>query len=238
MTTTITDSFYLKRLKDCMTKNQYDSVGQSYIGSWLNNKRLEHTSKLTLKDLTFSEMEYKGFQLIVIGWHREIQPIFDKSGKLFDRWGSIEESDIGGYGEVTSDSHFSAYAWEIGTEHDQVQELEWITRYTVLSGICSSNSEKRTLTLAQKKIDTRALVKDAKADLIATSNDRLDWNKKINPYNALVGDQVYIQAFGRMRKGKIVSTTGSRFIVGYVTPSNTNELKYKTLPLSQLWIEG
>ena len=57
------------------------------------------------------------------------------------------------------------------------------------------------------------------------------------PYNAVIGDQVFIQGHGRLRKGLIVETTGSRFVVAYVTPSNHHDLKYKTLPLSRLYIK-
>jgi hypothetical protein len=38
-----------------------------------------------------------------------------------------------------------------------------------------------------------------------------------------------------LRKGIVVDTTGSRFIVADVTPSNHIDLKYKTLPLSRLY---
>ena len=91
---------------------------------------------------------------------------------------------------------------------------------------------------AKKKLDLRAKVDAVKDDLIATSNDRMVRNSGVNPYNAQIGDQPFIQAFGRLRRGKIVDTVGSRFIVAYCTPSNTDELKYKALPLSQLWVES
>jgi hypothetical protein len=58
------------------------------------------------------------------------------------------------------------------------------------------------------------------------------------PYNAHIGDEVFIQAHGRLRKGIIVETTGSRFVVGYVTPSNHRELKYKTLALPDIYVQG
>ena len=78
----------------------------------------------------------------------------------------------------------------------------------------------------------------ARYQLISIANERMAYFSNMSdftPYNAVVNDQVFIQGHGRLRKGVVVETTGSRFIVAYVTPSNHNDLKYKTLPLSRLY---
>jgi hypothetical protein len=54
-------------------------------------------------------------------------------------------------------------------------------------------------------------------------------------YNALIGDVVALRAFGRVRLGKIVKLTGSRFVVAYMTPSNSQDVHYKTLPLNYIY---
>jgi hypothetical protein len=235
----MSDSFYLQRVKTCLTKvsNRYDQVGAYQFTRWYNTSILPTIKKVTLREITFHEETYMGYQLIVIGWHRDLQEIFDKNNEPFTH-SSFEESEVARYGAVEQRSAYSAYAWKIGTDYDQAITLEWLCKYATLTGICSSNKEQTTLRSAKKKLDLLAKIDAIKSDLIKTSNDRIDYAKKINPYNIVVGEQPYIQAFGRLRKGKIVDTIGSRFVVAYCTPSNTDELKYKTLPLSQLWIES
>lgn len=234
----MSDSFYLQRVKNCLTQadNRYDQIGSYSITRWYNSSILKNIMKVTLRETTFHEETYMGYQLIVIGWHRDLQEIFDKNDEPFIF--GIEEHEIARYGAVEQRSAYSAYAWKIGADHDRFANLNWLTQFTTLSGICSSNKEQTTIRSAKKKLDLLAKIDAIKSDLIKTSNDRIDYAKKINPYNIGVGEQPYIQAFGRLRKGKIVDTTGSRFIVAYCTPSNTDELKYKTLPLSQLWVEA
>ena len=73
--------------------------------------------------------------------------------------------------------------------------------------------------------------------LIQLSNNWAQRSELQEPYNLFVGDSVWFMAFGRVRNGIIVDTTGSRFVVGYVTPSNRSELKYKILSMSQMRIK-
>ena len=80
-----------------------------------------------------------------------------------------------------------------------------------------------------KKIDILADVKSAQTEINLINNDRVYGSDVETPYNVLVGDHVFVQAFGRLRNGVVVKTTGGKFIVGYSTPSNQKELKYKTL---------
>jgi hypothetical protein len=93
---------------------------------------------------------------------------------------------------------------------------------------------KRKVNLASN--DLVSAISNLRDELISIADERVSSYHTKNPYNINVGDQVFIQAHGRLRKGKIVSTTGSRFIVGYLTPSNHSDLKYKTLRLDNLWL--
>ena len=232
-------SFYLDRVKECMNQpdNRYDQIGSSNITRWYNSSILQTVCKVTLREITFTEETYKGYQIIVIGWHRDLQTIYDLNGGLVISHTNIQEDQISRYGDPERRSSYSAYAWKIGAT-ESVANLKWIGQLTTLNGICSSSKEQTTMRSAKKKLDLRAKVDAVKDDLIATSNDRMVRNSGVNPYNAQIGDQPFIQAFGRLRRGKIVDTVGSRFIVAYCTPSNTDELKYKALPLSQLWVES
>jgi hypothetical protein len=234
----MSDSFYLQRVKDCLTQTdrRYDQIGSYQYTRWCHNKQLPQFTKVTLSDITFHEEEYKGYQLIVIGWHYDLQLIFDKNDEPFTH-SDIEEQQIGRYGEVMSRSQYYAYAWKIGNT-EQVVNLAWLGQLTTLNGICSSAKEQTTLRSARKKLDLLEKVQTVKYDIITTSNVRINRNSAVNPYNAVVGDKPFIQAHGRLRQGKIIDTTGSRFVVAYCTPSNTEDLKYKILPLSQLWIEA
>jgi len=234
-------SFYLDRLKNCYDKknNGYEKVGSNthsrYDGT---RKQLPHVVELTLVDRTYQEESYKGFQIIIVGWCYSHRTIFKHDGTPFDYSHEIaSDSDIGSYGLSESTQQFRAYAWEIGTDYDNKTELDWSYAGAEIAGICATNSAIKTLALAKKKLDVRAKVVEQRERLISIVNDRIHYENSTNPYNAVVNEEVYIQAHGRLRKGVIVDTTGSRFIIGYVTPSNHTDIRWKTLPLSQLWVD-
>ena len=234
-------SFYLDRLKNCYDNktNGYEKIGSnSHSRHDGTRKQLPHAVELTLVDRTYQEESYKGFQIIIVGWFYSHRTIFKHDGTPFNYASEIvSDSDIGSYGESESTQHFRAYAWEIGTDYDNKTELDWSYAGAEIAGICTSNSAIKTLALAKKKLDVRAKVVEQRERLISIVNDRIDYANSNTPYNALVNDEVYIQAHGRLRKGVIVDTTGSRFIIGYVTPSNHKDIRWKTLPLSQLWVD-
>ena len=229
----MSDSFYLQRVKECLAQSdRYEQVGSFQHTRWIGNKSTHFYRKVTLREITFHEEQYKGYQLIVIGWHRNAHVILDEN----DQPVRYHRDDFGvRYGETTTDSAYHAYAWKLGSL-DDIDHLNYLTAYTTISGIFSSAKEQTTIKSAKKRIDLFAkleAVRDRLSDICSEYYGSGD-----NPYNAVVGDEVFIQAHGRKRKGVIVETTGSRFVVGYCTPSNTFELKHKTLSLSQLWIKG
>lgn len=132
-----------------------------------------------------------------------------------------------------SDKKFQTYVWEIGGFYDHLQDLSWCWQGVVTwtSGDTTYESANKKV---KKKIDLLSLMYPRKQELQALALARVP--RPTEPlYNAQVGDVVGIGAFGRYRAGIVVTTTGSRFIVAYMTPSNSNDVHYKILPLSRLF---
>jgi hypothetical protein len=215
------------------SNSRYTNIDKPTQTFWLLNKRLPSLIMSTLKEISYIETEYKGYQVIVAGWHYEYQKIFNKNDELVTDSYLIEDSEIGRLGDKQTFNYYSAFGYEIGTDYDQVTELTWLGQYAVFACVFGGNTENNSLKTAKKRIDVLAKIKENIGTLIQISNDRARDVETI-PYNAVVGDQVYFRAFGRYRRGLIIGTTGSRFIVGYVTPSNPKELKYKTISLADM----
>lgn len=154
---------------------------------------------------------YKGFAVVV--WKREIK-----------------------YPNNLTRERYDSYVWEIGTYLDNLQSLAWISQ-GVVTTTWNSDTQDKALKKTRKKLDTLALAYSIKSELRAlalTHRTRITSNDSF-VFNATVGDVVAIHAFGRARLGKIVKTTGNRFVVAYMTPSNANDVHYKTLPLQNLY---
>ena len=137
----------------------------------------------------------------------------------------------------TSRIVFSNYVWEVGGVFDHLGSLGWIAQGCVATGYNADTHEK-ALKKSRKKVDLLAEIYSHKGELIALSQTYLSRGRSTYAtpvYNALIGDVVAIRAFGRTRLGKVVKLVGSRFVVAYMTPSNTHDVHYKTLPLSQLY---
>lgn len=230
-----TGSFYLQRVNRYLDTNLHDQVGATYQGRWIGNKYLKTYHQGTLTDISKHEIEYRGYQIIVLGWHRECQEIFNLNGETVTR--DLPDDQIGRLGDKKVFNTYSAYCWEIGTDFDNELTLNWLFAGARVTG-GTSTSQKTTLTSAKKRIDLIIRLEECRDVITRNASVMIECLRSdaVNPYNALVGDELFIQAHGRLRKGIIVSTTGSRFIVGYSTPSNTKDLKYKTLPLSRLWV--
>jgi hypothetical protein len=238
-TQTITgDSFYLKRLKTKFNNgNGYWSVGDTGTSIWQPHARnkFDVLTEHKLVDITFDEQTYKNFQLILIGFHYEFRTVLDLNGNTSSSY--LSDSDIGGYmNDVRSFVFYESIAYEIGGVGDNNQELNWLGQVATLYMYGGDTDPNKTIKKCQKRLDLLSQLVSVRSELISISNERASSYETKNPYNINVGDQVFIQAHGRLRKGKIVSTTGSRFIVGYLTPSNHDDLKYKTLRLDSLWI--
>ena len=232
------DSFYLERLKTKFNcESAYWSVGETDNSIWQPHTRnkFDVLTNYKLIDITFDEQTYKGFQLIIIGFNYEFKSVLDLYGNTTDKY--LADTEIGGYAnDVRSFVYYESIAYEIGGVGDTKQTLNWLGDVATLYMYGGDTDPNKVIKKCQKKLDLLSQIVNVRDELISIADERIGYYDTKNPYNINVGDQVFIQAHGRMRKGKIVSTTGSRFIVGYLTPSNHNELKYKTLRLDRLWI--
>jgi hypothetical protein len=241
MTTQTKDSFYLERFKKIVEQpNLYLAKGSISRTLWdqINGrKRLEYLTKYEVSDIKFHEQEYLGFQLIVVEHQFDISTVLDKTGQpTSDHW--LDEADISGYIDHRTGSLFRAWAWEIGNPvYDAITELRWFDQGTAINSFGGSNSLIKTTKTAQKKLKILSEVKNVRDTLVQIVDERLNYNEAINPFNVLVGDQVWVDAHGRKRKGVITSTTGSRFNVAYLTPSNHEDLKYKTVGIPHIFIK-
>ena len=232
-----TPSIYAKRLGNYYSKDYYQQLGLNQDSIWNGRKRLAGYAQMRTVEFTIHEEEYKGHQIVVVGFHREFRHYLDpltheNVNDYYQLHNSVVESD------PIKSATFVAFGYTIGDTESSL-ELRFSYQFAVIKGTFETNSFNDTMKKAKKRIDLQAKILAVRDELIAISPER--WvhgstrTEEFVPYNALVGDKVFIQAHGRLRKGVIVDTTGSRFIVGYLTPSNHNELKFKTLPLSRLY---
>lgn len=229
-------SYFLDRFAT-LQDNYYDKYQKrKHYTNWLRTKRLDQIVEMTTLPNTYQEIEYKGHSIIVQGIHSQWCDIFDSNGKSFLQTPE-QESDIATRGELQFNSIFLAWAWRVDSPNAH-KPLSWNSEYAVICGSHTSNKIEKTIKLAKKRIDLESKIVAVQDQLIAMANERMTYASNMSdftPYNAVVNDEVFIQGHGRLRKGIIVDTTGSRFIVAYVTPSNHDDLKYKTLPLSRLY---
>jgi len=228
-------SYFLDRFVAIQDKYYNNYQGGTHYSLWWRTKRFDRMVELKQMPNTYQEIEYKGHSIIVQGIHYEWCHIFDVNGNSFTH--TPKPTEIATRGELQFNTIFLAWAWRIdGVNTDK--PLNWNSEYAVICGSHTSDKIEKTIKLAKKRIDLEAKIVAVQDQLIAMSNDRMTYASNMSdftPYNSVIGDEVFIQAFGRLRKGLIVETTGSRFIVAYVTPSNHDDLKYKTLPLSRLY---
>ena len=136
---------------------------------------------------------------------------------------------------VTRTLHQS-YVWEVGGFFDHITNLGWLAHGCVTVGWGADTLDK-SLKKVRKKIDLLSLMYSSRDELKALSITYCPSIRYDEPhvFNAGIGDVVAIRAFGRTRLGKVITTTGNRFIVAYMTPSNAVDVHYKTLPLNQLY---
>jgi len=228
-------SYFLDRFVEIQDKYYKNYQGSTHYSTWLRNKRFDHVIELKQLPNTYQEIEYKGHSIIVQGIHHVWCDIFDVNGNTFPN--SAPASEIKSRGDLQFNTIFLAWAWRIDGQHTD-KPLNWNSEHAIICGSHTSDKIEKTIKLAKKRIDLEAKIVAIQDQLISISTERMTYASNMSdfvPYNAVINDQVFIQGHGRLRKGVIVDTTGSRFIVAYVTPSNHHDLKYKTLPLSRLY---
>jgi hypothetical protein len=235
----VEESIYAKRLRNYYSGDYYQSLGLNQDSIWNNRKRLDGYAQMRTSEITIQEEEYKGHQIVVVGFHRifrhYLNPLtFENVNDYYQLHNSILESD------PMKSANYIAFGYKIG-DSESNPDIKFSYQYAVIKGTFETNSFEATMKKAKKRIDLQAKIVAVRDELIRIADERMvrssTAQEEFCVYNALVGDHVFIQAHGRLRKGIVVDTTGSRFIVGYVTPSNHNELKFKTLRLSNLYTQ-
>jgi hypothetical protein len=219
-------SKYLDRFIPAWEKSFSGTDGYENVSTWVDNKNtgFQHISK-NLKSV-FTEEEYKGFALIIVERPQEITKLIDDKGEPARRYLQREQFTEG---EKYTISRFFAFAWRIGGFGDDHTELQWVSSLADLQGVCQSTSFDKTLKLARKQLDVYDRCYQVHDRLKEIADLRLGNEDPV--INVLKDEEVYVSAHGRWRKGIVVATTGSRFIVSYVTPSNLIEIKTKTVHL-------
>lgn len=236
-TATVTESFYLDRLRRSYLANYPYKFGVPEYRWWLGKKRFDNMQEITSLGINFHEEIYSGFQLVIVEHHYQHRELFDSNGETFTRSQQFDVTMIAGRGVIHEEREFYAYAYKIGHHSDVNQDLAYTDQFAILQGICGSNSLAKTRKGALDKLKLLAGVEAVQDQLISICEDRLYSNAGKNPYNVMIGDQVFIWAHGRLRKGIVTATTGSRFVVGYVTPSNHYDLKYKIVRLGNTYVK-
>ena len=234
------ESIYAKRLRDYYSKDYYQTLGNNQDSIWNGRKRLDGYAQMRTAQITLQEVEYKNHQIVVVGFHKEfrhyLHPLTgENENDYYQLSNCVVES------EPMKSETFIAFGYQIGLSAEPVVNLAFSYQFAVIKGTFETDSFDATMKKAKKRIDLQSKIVAVSDELIRIANIKFNRTttsiQEFVPYNALVGDEVFIQAHGRLRKGIIVDTTGSRFIVGYVTPSNHNELKFKTLRLSDLYTQ-
>jgi hypothetical protein len=230
---TVTESFYAGRLR-----RTYDPLKKDpFYRWWYGRTRFATMQEITELDMQFHEETYEGFQLVIVEHKYQLREPFNSNGETFSLRTTFDVTLIAGLHDPKVRSDFYAYAWKIGDPSDQNQDLAYTGQFAILEGICVSTSLEKTRKGALAKLKIYADVEAVKDQLISICEDRLNSRAGINPYNVTIGDQVFIHAHGRLRKGIVTGTTGSRFIVGYVTPSNHEDAKYKIVHMAQTYVK-
>ena len=236
----MTDSFYLTRLKNFYensANNNQIRQGQIWNSGYLNGKPLHYTSEMRMTEISYTEEEHKGHQIII---RKEVvqYAFLLKNGERGNFWGDEICDLITERSEWQTETTYRAYAWKIRDLDVEPAILNnlWDSRHCLFVNNYTTKSLKQTTTKAKKRVDIEAGLFERKSILNELSENRTYRSNTTAPYNLKVNDWVWIQAHGRLRNGIIVGTEGRRFIVGYTTPSNLETLKYKVLNLSQIYV--
>ena len=234
-TATVTESFYADRLRRSYSN---DKIGVPVYRWWFGGTRFSTMQELTSLGAEFHDETYLGFQLVIVEHKYEYREPLDTNGSPFHVTNQFDKTMIASMGEMQRRSDFYAYAYKIGDPSDQFQDLAYTDQFALIQGIGRSHSLAKTRKTAIDKLKILSGIEAVKDTLISLCDETLYGSDKQNPYNVSTGDHVFIHAHGRMRKGVVTATTGSRFVVGYVTPSNHVDLKYKIVRLGQTFVKG
>jgi len=217
-------SFYVERLKECIESR----ITIKQVTRYLFGKYNPHLSEVEITDLLFSGYTHHNFEVVCVELIASSRPAYDQNGNLCNLMGEISS-----YGEPVVTTNYEAYAWDNADRiRSVVNHLTYPSQFAILA---YSDTSRDSLTKrVAKKLNLLAKLHQVRDVLTAIVDTRSDAGYE-PVYNASVNDEVFIQAYGRLRKGVVVDTTGSRFIVGYLVPSNIVDIRYKTLHLSEIF---
>ena len=234
-TATATESLHLKRLKEFHTRIGVHDRDTHRTCWQVFHLKPESYIEWKRTGESYEEMQVGGYQLIIVGVMWTWRKVLDlNQNPIHSTY--AHDIEIGGYGDWNNETTYVAYSYRIGTDTDRIANINWGGQFATFAGTCTTNSKDKTTKLAKKKLEVYNLVLDKLGELIPLSGEWANRSDLETPYNISVGDHVWVQAFGRVRQGIVVSNVGSRFVVGYVTPTNSYDLKFKILPLSQIRI--
>lgn len=230
----MSDSFYLDRLKKYHSSDRFHQSGDTYYSTWFNRTHIGLTAEIRCTEISYTEEEYKGHQLIVKKSELQWALVLDNGQSGY--YGADEISMLIERGEWKTETQYSAYSWKIRDLATEPEVLKNLYQDIFISDNFTTKSQKQTTTKAKKRIDIEAKLIENKSILNELAENRISVRDTTAPYNLKVNDWVWIQAHGRRRNGVVIGTEGRRFIVGYTTPSNSETMKYKILNLSQIFV--
>ena len=240
-----TDSFYMKRLKDCLKGYTWNklNIGDIECGRYIGHARtkwLDTCAIIECKDFKLEEFEYKGFQVITAHLTQKITRALDLSGNTLNGYPEdlIDNKTDYLFEEPYEVSQSWAWSYRIGAPTDSIAQIGWIGMCSVFAQSCVSDSITKTITKAKKILDKYSLAYDQLATLNVIANDSCYYREGITPFNIKLNDKVFINAFGRMRRGIVVGFEGRRFVVAYTTPTTPQDPKYKVLNLQEIQIKA
>jgi len=218
-------SKYLDGLE--LQRSGYQTLNLEFMSIWHRGRSLAGFTYQHLVECTYSEELYKGHWLIICKETWSITPILDVLGQPIRDSMNAELKGVRGTPELVTD--YRAWAWRDGVEKDSDTNIQWLG---LLRNVMVSNKLETTVKKAKARIDLEDLMAQQRDRLVELSREVLS-NSEV-PFNLSVGGVAFIHAYSRWRAGVVVATQGRRFVVAYVVPSNSRDLRYKTLTLSAI----
>ena len=234
----VTESFYATRLRSYLVEHYWQEPRVYRSMWWLHGKRCDRPLDIEESNFELHDLPMGHFHAVIVQTNYRWRELFDSNGDVITDY-VRDDSQIASRGNWTDSVNYQCYVYRTGTKADDFATLNYPYQFAQFHGV-SSNSLKEITKKINKKLNVLNKVADNLDELITLCREpvsRFAKNAYEVPYNVNVGDHVFVPAFGYWRKGKVLATSGAKFIVGYVTPSNTFDLKYKSVCLADLRIE-
>jgi len=210
-------------------EDSYPQLNQEVVTHYISGlPALANYGFVTLTDKTYQEESYKGHWLITESRTYSIAPVLDSTGEQAQTRSEADSSINRGETQVIATHR--AWAWRDGVQEEHPDTNTWWL--SVFHGQYDDTNLQKVLKKAKARLDIEASLQAKREEIKEACSNKTHINIE-EPFNLRVNDYAYVNAYGGWRKGVVVGTTGRRFIVGYVVPSNTIQIRYKTVNLSQ-----